>query len=136
MSADPRPPRVSGSETRKRPHVVSTRLTPAELAQFERHAAEAGLDKADYVRAAILKDAPLRRARLAKPDRAVLARLMGELGKIGSNINQLARHQNQGGTVAASNLAQAQTDLEAMRDGILAALGVSRDEDGGAEEEA
>jgi hypothetical protein len=48
---------------------------------------------------------------------------LGELGKIGSNLNQLAKATNQGIVVYQNEVLSALGDLKVMRDAILKALG-------------
>ena len=53
-----------------------------------------------------------------------LARLLGELGKLGSNVNQIAKAFNSTGAVPASpQLTAMQTDIMAMRAALIEALG-------------
>ncbi|WP_165351994.1 plasmid mobilization relaxosome protein MobC [Salipiger sp. IMCC34102] len=66
------------------------RLTPGEVAVLRKAAADtgrAGLN--DWARAVALEAAG--RPEMSRP---VLVRIVGELGRIGVNINQIARHAN------------------------------------------
>lgn len=85
---------ASGSETRQRQAALRIRLTAAEHAAIT-----------------------------AASERAELARLLAELGKIGSNVNQIARALNGGGDAVPSDLAGAQADIAAIRAAIMLALG-------------
>jgi hypothetical protein len=83
----------------------------------------AGLSLAGYARSHLLAAPPVRQARRPPVERAELARLLAELGKIGSNVNQIARALNGGGDAVPSDLAGAQADIAAIRAAIMLALG-------------
>lgn len=113
-------PMMSGS-TDKRLTVVSFRLTDTEAARIDAAAEAMGRTRSDWCRAASLHIAkakvptppPPRRhpaRRLPKADVRLLAEVLGSLGKIGSNVNQLARKMNKGGS-APDAAALASLDL-------------------------
>lgn len=80
------------SEQRRATTKVQKRVTPAQKAAFEDRASKAGYDSAsDYLEAFILG-----RETVARRDRQDLIKILGELGKQGSNLNQLARAVNEG----------------------------------------
>lgn len=115
--------KASGSETRQRTRVVQVRLSEAEYAEIASRADAALLTPASYVRDAVL-DAPAPRARRRPAVEAVqVARVLAQLGKIGSNLNQLARQANAGLPVPRDALARALADVSAMRDATMACLG-------------
>lgn len=73
--------------------VIKARLTEAEFNTVESLVAELGMTATDLVRMRVLKDMD----KVAVNAREVLNRLdlIGtEMGRIGNNINQLARHAN------------------------------------------
>jgi len=76
---------------------LEVRLTPEEEARLVTLAGGSGANVSDYVRARSLGQAVPRT--VATDDRRALIELLGELGKIGSNLNQVARHLNQGHAV-------------------------------------
>jgi hypothetical protein len=93
----------SGSETRQRKAAKLTRYLPDELAEIEEAASRAGVTFSSFVRAASLTAArggpkgvslPVRSVRRPPVERELLARLLGQLGKVGSNVNQIARAAN------------------------------------------
>ena len=84
----------SGSETRQRRKTVTVRLTDMEFMSLESAAGRSGLTLADYARSSMLSIEPIGRSRPIKIDRDGLRRLLGHLGKIGSNINQMAHQMN------------------------------------------
>ncbi|MDY6936921.1 MAG: plasmid mobilization relaxosome protein MobC [Cyanobacteriota bacterium] len=81
---------------RKRSASLSIRLTPEERAQLDEDAARLGITTGAYVRQVLL-DAPVpkqSRRLVANDNIAILGKYIGELGKIGSNLNQLAHAAN------------------------------------------
>jgi hypothetical protein len=89
----------SGSETRKKSIPVTSRYDEAEFAELEEAASRAGLTRASYQRVQSLAAPKTRSTRRAPIDREMLAKLLGQLGKIGSNLNQITRAANSGGTL-------------------------------------
>ena len=81
----------SGSETRKKSIAVTSRYDETEFAELEEAASRAGLTRASYQRVQSLATPKTRSTRRAPIDREMLAKLLGQLGKIGSNLNQLTR---------------------------------------------
>src|ERR1019366_3836980 len=59
-------------------------------------------------------------------DTQAVAKLLAELGKIGSNVNQIAYHLNAGrpGDTVEALIAEALRDLLEMRGGCMRALGL------------
>jgi hypothetical protein len=56
-------------------------------------------------------------------EREQLARLLGEIGKLGSNVNQLAKWSNtEKAPASAAELTQIRADIAAMREGVMKAL--------------
>jgi hypothetical protein len=114
---------TSGSETRQRQKALRIRLTDAELATIEAAGERAGLSLAGYARSLLLSAPPVRQARRPPVERAELARLLGELGKIGSNVNQIARVLNGAGDAGQGDLTAVQADIAEIRAVIMLALG-------------
>jgi len=79
----------------KRELIVRFRLTAAEKKQISVNAASVGMTTSDYIRNRILGSQP--HIKKATPERADMIRMLGHLGKIGSNINQVARALNRKG---------------------------------------
>jgi len=71
---------------------VEVRFFPAEKAQLQLLAAEAGMTISDFIRVRTIS--AKRIIKKATPLREVLIKLLAELGKIGSNVNQMARALN------------------------------------------
>ena len=93
--------KTRGSEKRKRTMNKSFRFSPEEWAEFTAKADAVGLPYAEYMRMQCLDRVP--RRRLASPlDRKLAARLLGQLGKVGSNAcRQRARARIQEHTARA-----------------------------------
>jgi hypothetical protein len=116
--------RRSGSEKRQRTVSVAIRFTEAEHADLLRRADEVGLSVASFVRVQTLDVPPPRAARRPPIDRTVAAQVLGQLGRIGSNINQIARHFNAGATTPPpADVAGAMSAVLDMRAACLQAMG-------------
>jgi len=114
--------KISGTEKRQRTHGVHVRLTSAEFSEVANRADAALLTPASYIRQAVL-DSPAPRARRRPSVEAEqVARVLAQLGKIGSNLNQIAHQMNAGNSVAHETLARALTDVSVMRDACMSAL--------------
>lgn len=68
------------------------RLTLDEKKKLTEMAKEHGLSISDFVRVTIIRSQPIMPK--AKPDRALFIRTLAELGKVGSNVNQIAHQLN------------------------------------------
>lgn len=96
-SATPIPTRRtrSGSETRQRSAAPARmRLSVDERAQLEAAAERAGMTLGAYMRHQCLGTTGPRAVRRPPVERAALAQLLGQLGKVGGNLNQIARALN------------------------------------------
>ena len=113
----------SGSETREKKLVVGVRVNEIELADLQRKATDAGLSVPSFVRSKLL-DEVFTKPRSAPPslDKRLLSMILAQLGKVGSNINQIAKRLNEGGSVTAERVTAAVDDFEILRDEILKAL--------------
>ena len=114
-----------GSQKRERQGRAMCFVNAAEKAEIEAKAARAGLSVSGYLRALVFgKDTPQPRgARRPVVEKELLVRLLGEIGKIGSNINQIAHVANQGRGVNHPALVQLLENIIVMRQQVKAALG-------------
>ncbi len=112
-----------GTEKRVRSKHLTVRLAADERAAIEAAADRAGLTAGSYARQAMLGAPAPRQVRRPPVERKELARLLGELGKIGGNLNQLARAANSGILVYGNEIDAALGELRAMRGAVLRALG-------------
>lgn len=95
---------VSASDSRKRSPLV-VQLTPEERAKVAAAASASGLSLSGYARETLLGEPTPRTQRAAPlPEVQALAILLGQLGKIGANLNQLAKLGNQGQPVPTLEL--------------------------------
>ena len=113
----------SGSEKRVRDRVITIRLSEDERASIDGAAESSGLVVGSYARQVLLGAPAPRQVRRPVVERRELARLLGELGKIGGNLNQLARAANSGVLVYEGEIDAGLRDLSEMRDAVLKALG-------------
>ncbi|MDR3485310.1 MAG: MobC family plasmid mobilization relaxosome protein [Bradyrhizobium sp.] len=111
-----------GSETRRRTYVVTTRYDEAEFAELDAAASRAGLTRASFQRVQSLSKPKTRSTRRAPVEKELLGRLLGQINKIGSNINQIARAANMGLGVRA-DLASALRELRDLIPVVMRALG-------------
>lgn len=113
---------ISGSERRRRTYILAVRLNDGEKEDLDARIETAGITKAAYARFALFNKPPPRAARRPTADHRAVASLLGHLGKIGSNINQLAKHAN-AGRYQENSVESALLDLAELRVACLKALG-------------
>lgn len=107
------------SDKRKRNKIIQKRVTDGEMRAFIERAHEAGFDDhRDYLSTLIFGDAFIQQT-----ERSALIRVLGELGKHGSNLNQLSKSVNKGRAKVLSK-ADLQTiiDARAAVDGLAAQI--------------
>lgn len=104
---------------------LSVRLSAEEIAELRSRAEQSGLTISGYFKAAVFNTPPLKRSRRVTHDQESLARLLASVGRIGSNINQLARVANMGSWAEADMLMEAAADIRWMRRTLMAALGIT-----------
>lgn len=120
------PSRISGSEKRQRAKTYSIRLSDQEQATARSIASRAGISLAALIRHALFNTPPPRAARRPTIEHQRVAQLLGELGKIGSNINQLAKHAN-AGRYQPDSVELAMRALLELRTACMEALGREQD---------
>jgi hypothetical protein len=115
---------MSKSTKRVRNILRQTWLTPEEDATVQRKMAAAGVTMSELIRLALFGYKPPRR----QDETAALSRLSREIGKIGSNINQIAYHLNAGrpGDTIEGSLDAALRELLEWRTAVMHALGEER----------
>jgi hypothetical protein len=103
---------------------ISVRCTAEDHAEIDEQATKAGLSKGAYLRALALGAPGPRAVRRPPIERKELARLLGHLGKVGSNINQLAFAKNSTGALPGfPELIAIRQEIAQMRDALIKALG-------------
>ncbi len=112
----------SGSETRKRQQRLPVRCTADEVSALRAAAEAAGFASiGDLVRARCLRNT--RSPKLPPVDRQQLARTLGQLGKYGSNLNQLAHIANiNHNPIAESELYRIAAEVREISAAVLRAL--------------
>ena len=84
----------------KREHRVTIRLTDTEFSIIENAATPAEMSISEYMRTQTMEGKVNARFEIvANVDQ--IKKLIGEFGKIGSNLNQIARYFNQGGILSS-----------------------------------
>jgi len=101
------------------------RLTLEERAAAEEAARRAGVSVASFARGQMLGGPPPRAARRPPVEKEKLALVLAQLGKIGSNLNQIARASNMGlfTTGDYEALKEEVQGLTAARGALMDALG-------------
>ena len=84
----------------KREHRVTIRLTDIEFSIIENAAEQAEMSISEYMRTQTMEGNVTARFEIVA-DVDEIKKLIGEFGKIGSNLNQIARHFNQGGIISS-----------------------------------
>lgn len=116
---------ASGTGKRKRTKQVLVRLTDEEFAAAADKADLAGYPLATLFRLAALGHPGPRARRKPPADHQALRRLLGECGRIGNNLNQIARHLNAGGEAVLHDVQAALAAYLDIRRAILAALSMA-----------
>jgi hypothetical protein len=121
--AKPDRPKRSGSQQRKKLNMVTTGYDDAELAQLDAAASRAGLTRASFQRVQSLGTPPKTRStRRAPVEKEMLAKALGQLGKVGGNLNQLARAANLDRTYRVE-IMDATAEIRALLPLFMQALG-------------
>lgn len=112
----------SGSETRQRSVILKARFNDEEAQAVRAMAERAGVSLGALMRHALLNIQPPRAARRPSVELQAAARVLAQLGKIGSNINQLAHYAHLG-RYQTDSVEMALRDLSELRIACLKALG-------------
>ena len=84
----------------KREHRVTIRLTDTEFSIIENAATQAEMSISEYMGTQTMEGKVNARFEIVA-DVDQIKKLIGEFGKIGSNLNQIARYFNQGGVLSS-----------------------------------
>ena len=116
-------------DTPHRSRVVKTRLTEEEYADFAARLAPYGISQSEFIRRAI-RGATIRPVVTVSPVNdellAAIGKLTAEYGKIGGNLNQIARALNEYGTpynTLSVEVRAAISDLAALKFEVLRKVG-------------
>ena len=102
-----------GSDQRRRTRSIGVRVDDIELLEIEEKARGRGLSTPSYIRSVVLECVSSTKPRKAPPslDVKLLAEAVGALGKVGNNLNQIARRLNEGQGVGRERLFKALDEL-------------------------
>lgn len=117
----------SGSENRLRQFYLRFRVTADERSAVETAARAARQSVSDFLRAlALVKPAagPKPRRRPPTADVLELSRIVAQLGKWGSNLNQLAHQANIGEPVSRAEYLALATQVHEVSQAVIEALGL------------
>ena len=112
-----------GSEKRERSIVLHTRWTPAEDQALRQAADSAGMSVASYLRHQALGTSGPRSARRLTLDEVLIRELIGEISRVGNNLNQLTRLANMGDLEEPRDLAPVLHRTDALLVSCMAAIG-------------
>ena len=113
---------VRVAERRQRAHKVDTRWDTIEYASLDAAARAAGLSRGGYIRALVLGCPGPRARRSPSIEIEALADATAALHKVGSNVNQIARILNAGGSISLAHDAYA--TLSQIRTAVVQILDV------------
>jgi len=113
---------ASGSDKRRRGETVTVRLTKEERATLDALSSRSGMAAGAFMRAAAFGDAGPRAQRRPPADHVALRQILGQCGRIGNNLNQIAKHLNAGGQPDIPELRAALAVYPVIGDAIRAAL--------------
>lgn len=114
---------ASGSEKRQRDKVLRIRCLQEEFKAIVAKADKAGFSTGAFARACLLDDPGPRAQRRPPADHKALRQILGHVGRIGNNINQIARALNAQETASLEDLPEALTAYLDIRKAIFEALG-------------
>lgn len=119
---------ASGTGKRQRTALCHIRLTPEEYAAVSAKADRAGLSRGAFARAAMLGNPGPRAQRRPPADHKALRQLLGHCGRIGNNLNQIARQLNRERPVDVPELREALRAYIDIRNAVFRALGMQAKE--------
>ncbi|MXP74066.1 plasmid mobilization relaxosome protein MobC [Lachnospiraceae bacterium WCA-9-b2] len=106
----------------KHKHQIMLRLTDTEYEIVSENAKATHLTLAEYVRKQIMKQKVTAKYEIVA-DLPELKKLVAEFGKIGSNLNQIARHFNSGGIHSRKAIDQSVARIYEMKFEVLKMAG-------------
>jgi hypothetical protein len=85
-------PRPKKSDATIKDEFIHLRVDRGEKIKAKEFAKMSGMTVTDFIKARLFNKPP--RTKVANLDREVLIKYMSELGRLGSNVNQIAKHMN------------------------------------------
>lgn len=107
------------------PHFVAVRLSDVELKLLDYGASALNISRSEFLRKLLVEKEIQNRIEIVA-DMEILRKLVSEYGKIGSNLNQIAKHFNSGGDrslAIESEIHQCIADLFRLRKEVLKMAG-------------
>ena len=102
---------------------VFVRLHPEEKKKFETMCENSGLTQSDYFRMKCLEGKPLRKRKAPSVELEAFLKALGKLGKLGGNINQIAKEINMGYLPINNELEIALNEVKQLRAEFRKAMG-------------
>ena len=118
------PPQRKKSQKRRRSEQLKTPMTPREYAEACALAAAAGMTRAAWSRSKLLGTPGPRSQRRMPADAKALREIIGHLGRIGNNLNQIAYQLNIREAPDIPELRQALADYAPIRNAIYKIVGL------------
>lgn len=116
---------ISRNKENKRTHIICLRLTDIELSILEDRTEKCRMTRSDFIRNLILNRKLTPKYQVVIDSKEVKP-LLAQYGKIGSNLNQIARHFNSGGERSLAmqeEIQQAIAELYVLRKEVLRLAG-------------
>lgn len=107
------------------PHFVAVRLSDVELELLDYGASALNISRSEFLRKLLVEKEIQNRIEIVA-DMEILRKLVSEYGKIGSNLNQIAKYFNSGGErslAIESEIHQCIADLFRLRKEVLKMAG-------------
>lgn len=107
------------------PHFVAVRLSDVELKLLDYGASVLNISRSEFLRKLLVEKEIQNRIEIVA-DMEILRKLVSEYGKIGSNLNQIAKYFNSGGErslAIESEIHQCIADLFRLRKEVLKMAG-------------
>jgi hypothetical protein len=102
---------------------IAVRCTEADREFIAGTAAQAGMSIGAFLRTIALGTAGARAVKRPRIERELLAKLLGEIGKLGSNVNQIAKWANTDRSAPSfAEIVNMREDIATMRADVMKAL--------------
>jgi len=118
------PPPRKKSQKRRRSAQFKTPMTPQEYAEASALADAAGMTRAAWSRSKLLGTPGPRSQRRMPADAKALREIIGHIGRVGNNLNQIAYRLNTGDAPDIPELRQALADYVPIRNAIYKIIGL------------
>ncbi len=117
--------KIKKNNEQLRTHIICLRLTDIELSVLDDRAEKCRMTRSDFIRNMILNRKLTPKYQIVIDSEEVKS-LLAQYGKIGSNLNQIARHFNSGGERSLAmqeEIERAIAELYALRKEVLRLAG-------------